>query len=73
MTVRSVRLVASEREVERRLTARYPDRPAALRWHLDRHLALSRQLEDASADELVIDTEGRSPREVAHQVLAHFG
>ena len=72
MPVRSVRLVASASVGEARLRRRHrTEQDAALRWHLDRHATLAAGLECADLDELVIDTDDRTPAEVARAVLTH--
>ena len=60
--------------VAARLARRYgSDRAEALRWHLQRHAALSRRLAESDRDEAMIATDRLGPSEVARQVLSHFG
>lgn len=73
LPVRSVRLVAHEREIEARLRRRYtPEQYSSLKWHLERHREPNSALLDADLDEAIIQTSGCSPREVATSVLEHF-
>lgn len=74
LTIRSVRLVASPAVTERRLRGRYTaSQSTALEWHLTRHADLSRQLDEADLDEMVIDTDSKQPDDAARIVLDHFG
>lgn len=74
LSVRSVRLEAGRDVTQARLRGRYsPDQTAALTWHLERYADLGGRLADADLDELVIATDELSPREVAQQILDHFG
>lgn len=74
LPVRSVRLEAGHETTVARLTARYGGRrEAALTWHLERYEALARRLAEADLDELVVDTDGRTPYAVATTVLGHVG
>ncbi len=74
LTVRPVRLVASESVTASRLRGRYTDdQIATYEWHAERHLALTERLAQADLDETVIDTTGKRPIEVAATVLDHFG
>lgn len=71
--VRSVRLEASPEVTESRLRRRYSrDQEAGLQWHLERHETLTRNLIDANLDELSIQTDDKTPGQIAHQVLEHF-
>lgn len=72
MELRSVRLEAGRAEVERRLARRYPDRPDALRWHLENLDAPTSDDGDSAVDELVLSTEGVPPRETARAIVDHF-
>lgn len=47
---------------------------AARQWHLDRVLELSRQMDEAAADDFVVWTDGREVVDVAREVLrrAHW-
>jgi len=74
VTIRAVRLVASPAVTERRLRGRYsPAQGAAFEWHRTRHEDLSQTLAEADLDEIVIDTDQKSPHDVARLVLSHFG
>lgn len=74
VTIRAVRLVASPAVTERRLRGRHsPAQGAAFEWHRTRHEDLSQTLAEADLDEIVIDTDLRSPHDVARRVLSHFG
>jgi chloramphenicol 3-O-phosphotransferase len=74
LTVRSVRLTASDAVVQARLRARYgASRVSALGWHLPRHAALAGELARADLDEVAIDTDALRPRDVARRVLQHVG
>jgi len=72
LVVRSVRLEADPDVTSSRLRSRYPERAAALAWHLDRYQQLARRLAAADSDELVIATDDLTPRAVAERVLHHF-
>lgn len=73
MPVRLVLLTASAQVAERRLRGRYDaDRAGALAWHLDDRARLAAALERAPRPELRIDTDERSPAEVAAAVLDRF-
>ena len=73
MPLRLVLLTASDEVAERRLRGRYDaDRAAALAWHLDDRARLAAALEQAPEPELRIDTDGRSPAEVAAIVFDRF-
>ena len=74
LTVRPVRLVASEATIEARLKSRYTESQLAkYDWHAERHRELSERLAAADLDEVVIDTDNLPPVEVATAVLRHFG
>jgi len=74
MPIRPVRLVASSLVAQSRLRRRYRSgRDRVLHWHLERHDALARRLDEAAIDEAVIDTDELAPGAVAAQVLSHFG
>ena len=67
-----VRLDASEATRLDRLGRREPD--PWRDWHLARTVELARILQDAGVDDAVVDNDGgRSPREVAGDVLAAAG
>ncbi len=69
--VRVVLLTASRPVVEQRLRGRYDvSRTAALDWHLADLDRVTSAIADVPA-ELVIDTDERSPREVARVVFEH--
>lgn len=73
MTVRSVRLEASNAVTEARLRGRYSDAQGhALDWHLDRHVELTGRLRRADLDELTIATDDLAPSEVAERLLRQF-
>lgn len=73
LTIRPVRLVASNETTQRRLRGRYSSsQTAALQWHLDRYHELNDRLAAADLDELVIQTDEMSPTAVARAVLTHF-
>jgi len=72
LVVRSVRLEADPEVTASRLRSRYPERAAALAWHLDRYQQLARRLAAADSDELIIATDNLTPRAVAARVLHHF-
>lgn len=55
---------------ETRLRARHGDDHDTLAWHLHRHGELDAVLDAARIPGPVVDTTGRSPREVAEAVLA---
>lgn len=74
LQLRSVRLRASDTVTETRLRSRYSIHQAqALDWHLERHAALSASLDSADLDELIIDTDARTPRSVAVEIINFFG
>ncbi len=74
MVVRLVRLEATALVTEARLRHRFGhDREHSLDWHLSRHRELAHRLTRADLDEAVVQTDDRTPREVARQVLTHFG
>ncbi|WP_460462734.1 hypothetical protein [Arthrobacter pigmenti] len=71
--VRSVRLEASPEVTENRLRRRYTqDQEASLQWHLQRHETLTRNLITANLDELSIQTDDKTPAQIAYQILEHF-
>lgn len=73
LPVRSVRLTATRTVTEERLRRRYTEHQSqALRWHLERHDQLARELADADLDELAVSTDQVSVRTVAERVLQHF-
>lgn len=67
--VRVVRLTASEQERRARLTAREPA-GASRDWHLARTVELEAVLDAAGVDDAVVTTDGRTPDDVAAEVLA---
>ncbi|WP_197024673.1 GNAT family N-acetyltransferase [Cellulomonas sp. KRMCY2] len=67
-----VRLTVSEASRLARLTEREDDR-SARDWHLARTVELDRILDTAGLDDVVVDNDGRPPREVAAEVLAAAG
>ncbi|MEV8375321.1 hypothetical protein AB0P21_21485 [Kribbella sp. NPDC056861] len=74
LRLRMVRLTADAETIRRRLRGRYSaSQGAALEWHLERCDELAARLEAAELDELVVDTSGLKPHEVAGRVLRHFG
>lgn len=74
LTVRPVRLVASQAVTEARLKSRYTESQSTkYDWHAQRHRELSARLAAADLDEAIIDTDGLRPIEVATAVLQHFG
>ena len=73
LTIRPVRLVATNATTERRLRGRYSaSQTAAHQWHIERYQQLNEQLASADLDELVIQTDDLSPDAVARAVLMHF-
>lgn len=68
--LRIVHLVASPPVAEQRLRGRYtPERAAALDWHLARHEQLAAQLATGTWNEATVETDDRSPAEVASIVF----
>lgn len=74
LTVRPVRLVASNSVTEARLKSRYTEsQSATYEWHAQRHQELSDRLAATDLDETIIRTDALRPVEVAAAVLTHFG
>lgn len=67
-----VRLTVSEATRLARLAERESD-PGAQDWHLARTVELDAVLETLALDDVVVDNDGRPPREVAAEVLAAIG
>ncbi len=73
LPVRAVLLTASPPAIQARLHGRYAgDRPDALAWHLDRHLATADRIEAGGQYEATIDTDGLDAAEVASLIVARF-
>lgn len=68
----AVRVTAGEAERWARLAAREADE-ASRKWHQARTVELEAVLDAAAIDDAVVDTSGRSPRDVAAEVLARIG
>ena len=68
----SCRLTVATAEGERRLRQRHPIGSDELAWHLARGPELDAVLARAATDDLVLDTTGRAPDEVASSVLAAY-
>lgn len=66
-----VRLHASFHELERRLQRR--EVGSGLDRHLQRTFELARKLERACVEDMLVNTEGKSVTEVAHEVLQRSG
>ncbi len=64
-----VRLRLSLAVVRQRLAVRHAADPEGLSWHLDRAGVLEDILTTAQAEDLVIETDGLDPAEVAERVL----
>lgn len=64
-----VRLTTRAAEADRRLRCRHAEDPAGLAWHLHRFPELEAALDAADLPGPVIDTTGRTPREVAGSAL----
>ncbi|MET9275612.1 hypothetical protein [Kribbella sp. NPDC003557] len=72
--IRTIRLTADADVVRQRLRGRYSaSQQRALDWHLERCDEIAARLEAADLDELVVDTTGLEPHEVAEAVVRHFG
>lgn len=67
------RLTVDPQTARDRLTARHADDDSGLRWHLARTTELAAILEAAGVDDLVVDTTGRTPTEVALEVQRAAG
>ncbi|RUQ98226.1 hypothetical protein [Labedella endophytica] len=64
--LRIIHLAASAPVAEQRLRERYtPERAAALDWHLARHEQLALTIGEGPWNEVTVDTDDRSPAEVA--------
>lgn len=71
--VRPIRLVANDSTIRSRLRSRYGStRGTELDWHLQRYGELQDRMAATNIDEAVVDTDDRTPREVAQVVLGHF-
>ena len=62
-----MRLSASLATIERRLSGR--ETGEALAWHRRRAAELAALMERNRVEDLVVDTEGRSPADVAREVV----
>jgi len=62
------RLTVDASTAHARLSRRHADDPAGLAWHLERTGRLADILERADLNDVVVDTTGLTPREVAQQV-----
>lgn len=68
------RLRADPRTIEARLRRRHgADAEWELPWFLERFQVLEDELETAAIDDVIIDVDDLSPKEVAHEVLAAVG
>lgn len=68
------RLRADPRTVEARLRQRHGAQAEwELPWFLERFQVLENELEAAALDDLIIDVDDLSPKDVAHKVLAAVG
>lgn len=73
LPLRVVHLTASSEVAERQLRTRYTEsQHRALTWHLDDHERLARELHRLSSYDLVVDTDHRTPAEVAALVFETF-
>lgn len=74
LSVWSVRLEAAPEVAEARLRGRYrAEQASTLDRHLERHLALARELAEADLDHAVIATDELTPAQVADEVLRLSG
>jgi len=68
-----VRLTANLETIHGRLHERHGKRDEAnLAWHLDRAVELTEQLEKSGVEDFVVDTDKKSVKEVAKEVLAKW-
>lgn len=44
-----------------------------LKWHLDRSTQLAQELAEKKLEHVVIDTENKQPKEIAQEVIGHWG
>lgn len=73
LPLRIVHLTASSDVVEHQLRGRYtPHQHRALTWHLNDHQRLTRELHQFASHELVLNTDHRTPAEVASLVFEDF-
>jgi hypothetical protein len=66
-----VRLRASAATLEERIRRRMPG--AGLEWHLDRAPELAEIMDRAGVEDHLVDTDGRSLREIAEEVVDRVG
>jgi hypothetical protein len=66
-----VRLTAPLGVIHARLCGR--ERGAGLDWHLERAAELDAQWRSAPVEDLLVQTEGRTVRELANEILADAG
>jgi len=66
-----VRLRASPKTLQARVRRRGPG--AGMQWHLDRAVELAALMDKQRVEDVVIETEGRDPTELAREILVGVG
>lgn len=69
--IQTVRLKADIKTIHSRLKNR--DKGESLKWHLNRAIVLTKQLENAKVENFVIDTKNKSILKIAEEIIHKLG